>query len=648
VFYARNHTLRSAVVLIFLGFTLSACGGGPYGADNGWAIDNSGNPLLTSMIANQMRQGETGWIRIEMRLIPGHSTWDAAMLGYYDTAVNNARNAGLQVLLLIDGGSWPGNQAAWEANNSENNPGANGDNIYVEGFATNAVVPIVQHFRDRVKCYELWNEPNAWTTSYGVGGTFIYPSNYGWLLARSWEAIHVNQGISDVTLFFGGVFGHNIGGVSSYGNAGAQYIDDTYSTGTNAAKGNSFHYTKTNYNAYPLEGVGEHIYLSTGGTVSSNTFRQYEDWVHQACTKYEGTSTPKKTFITEFGWQTTNASNANGVSQAVQDTNLITAFSAINATPYVRMAIWFQWKDNPAGSLWYGVLDSANGAKQSYADYQRFQRFEGMFASGATNTAVQNYYIAAGATAPSQVILGSPFDNGHGAWVYSFLSGYAQDFDGGAHHKLTLMSSLAGTFEVNDLHAFWSFYNTNNGANMIGYALTNEYSFGAGTRQDFSRGYLTWNPPSQITWFPGNMAPPTGLAATRGNAEIELRWNPDPPATAYNIKRSQASGGPYAVLSSVNPGTNFTDTGLSNGVTYFYVVSGTNSIGESLNSVEVSARPVAPPTILILPDNVLSWTDSFTLQTATNVLGPFLDILNAVSPYTNSGSDPQRFFRLRY
>src|SRR5439155_16141674 len=89
---------------------------GPYGNDNGWAVDNSGHILLTSTIATQMVQGETGWIRIEMRLIPGHSTWDSAMLGYYDAAVNNARNAGIQVLLLIDGGSWPGSQTDWCAN----------------------------------------------------------------------------------------------------------------------------------------------------------------------------------------------------------------------------------------------------------------------------------------------------------------------------------------------------------------------------------------------------------------------------------------------------------------------------------------------------------------------------------------------------
>jgi len=133
-----------------IGLPVVAMAAGPHGADNGWALDNSVNPLLTSALAAKLSKGESGWIRVEMRLIPGHSSWDAARLGYYDAAVNNARGAGLQVLLLIDGGSWPGGQTVWTNNNAENISGGNGDNAYVAGFATNAALVIVQHFRDRV------------------------------------------------------------------------------------------------------------------------------------------------------------------------------------------------------------------------------------------------------------------------------------------------------------------------------------------------------------------------------------------------------------------------------------------------------------------------------------------------------------------
>jgi len=45
-------------------------------------------------------------------------------------------------------------------------------------------------------------------------------------------------------------------------------------------------------------------------------------------------------------------------------------------------------------------------------------------------------------------------------------------------------------------------------------------------------------------------------------------------------------------------------------------------------------------------DVVLTWPSGWSLQTATNVVGPYFDVLGATSPYTNSMTDPQRFFRL--
>ncbi|EEF60352.1 hypothetical protein [Pedosphaera parvula] len=536
-------------------FSSAVKGAGPYGTDNGWAIDNTGTALLTAGVASKMVQGETGWIRIEMRLIPGHTNWDAAMLGYYDNAVNNARNAGLQVLLLIDGGSWPGSQTDWEANSSEKNPGSNGDNIYVEGYATNAVVPIVLHFRDRVKYYELWNEPNAWTTSVGVGGTYLYPSNYGWLLARSWESVHITHQINDVTLFSGGVFGHSIGGIYSYGNAGAQYVDDTYSTGTNTTKGGAFAYAKSNYNVYPLDGVGEHVYIDQGGVASSLEFRQYVDWVRQAYTKYEGASTLKKTFITEVGWQTTNSIHTSGVSQEIQETNLISTFSAIKVIPYVKMAIWFYWQDNPAGNIYYGVKDSSGSPKLSYVDYQHSEQFEGINSNGTTNQNIQSYYYSHG-----QAALGNPFDNGHGAYVYGFFNGYAQDFDGGSHKTATLMTSTNGTIELNDQHGLWSFFKTNNGAVNYGYWLNNEFTSGSGTRQDFSRGYMTWDAVNKVVW---TFVRPTMIATQAGDKLV------------------------------------------------------------------------------------ISWSGTYTLQSASDVAGPFVDVSGAVSPYTNNAALGRQFFRLR-
>jgi hypothetical protein len=45
---------------------------------------------------------------------------------------------------------------------------------------------------------------------------------------------------------------------------------------------------------------------------------------------------------------------------------------------------------------------------------------------------------------------------------------------------------------------------------------------------------------------------------------------------------------------------------------------------------------------------VLSWPGNFTLQSATNVVGPYFDVSNATSPYSvDVNQFPMQFFRLR-
>jgi hypothetical protein len=47
-------------------------------------------------------------------------------------------------------------------------------------------------------------------------------------------------------------------------------------------------------------------------------------------------------------------------------------------------------------------------------------------------------------------------------------------------------------------------------------------------------------------------------------------------------------------------------------------------------------------------DFIVSWPGPLSLQSSTNVIGPYLNVVGATSPYTNNLlSSPQRFFRLR-
>jgi parallel beta helix pectate lyase-like protein/fibronectin type III domain protein len=88
-------------------------------------------------------------------------------------------------------------------------------------------------------------------------------------------------------------------------------------------------------------------------------------------------------------------------------------------------------------------------------------------------------------------------------------------------------------------------------------------------------------------------AAPAGLSASPGDQQVSLTWNSVSGATSYNVKRSTVSGGPYTTIATNVTTTSFTNTGLTNGTTFFFVVSAVNAAGESPNSGQVSATPMA-------------------------------------------------------
>ena len=231
-------------------------------------------------------------------------------------------------------------------------------------------------------------------------------------------------------------------------------------------------------------------------------------------------------------------------------------------------------------------------------------------------------------------------------------------------------------------------------------------------------------------------AGPAGLTATPGNNQVNLAWNPLPGATSYNIKRSNVSGGPYAVISIAGmvTGMNYVDGTVTNGGTYYYVVSAATSIStasETANSpteaIAVLPPPPSPPvasynsplyagmtlnlaastisgaaygwsgpngfsstsqnpslsqvsqnasgtynvtatvggltsapgavSVVVNPPLVftvqssasgivLNWPYG-TLQSATNLSGPWNNVPGVVSPFTNSPIGSQQFYRIR-
>ena len=91
---------------------------------------------------------------------------------------------------------------------------------------------------------------------------------------------------------------------------------------------------------------------------------------------------------------------------------------------------------------------------------------------------------------------------------------------------------------------------------------------------------------------------PVGLTAAGGVGQVSLAWQSVAGATSYNVKRATVSGGPYTLVSTPGAvtGTSYIDTAVTNGTTYYYVVTAVGAGGEGASSNEASATPLAPGT----------------------------------------------------
>ena len=121
----------------------------------------------------------------------------------------------------------------------------------------------------------------------------------------------------------------------------------------------------------------------------------------------------------------------------------------------------------------------------------------------------------------------------------------------------------------------------------------------------------------------------------RAAAQVVLNWSASGGATNYNVKSSTTNGGPYITIASPAT-TSYTNTGLTNGTTYYYVVSAVNAAGESSNSIQVSATTAVPVVNLALNKPV-------TVSSVENASYPGTNAVdgNPGTRWSSAFSDPQ-------
>ena len=135
-------------------------------------------------------------------------------------------------------------------------------------------------------------------------------------------------------------------------------------------------------------------------------------------------------------------------------------------------------------------------------------------------------------------------------------------------------------------------------------------------------------------------AAPIILTVLTNYGQVFLAWSAPAGATSYNVKRSPSNGGPYTTIANRTI-TNYTDTTVINGTTYYYVISAIGAGGEGTNSAQISATPPLPP----VPDPIIGYVDFPSTTLYTSVMHPVSSfVLNNDAPIVIQGAAGSQTF----
>jgi fibronectin type 3 domain-containing protein len=156
-----------------------------------------------------------------------------------------------------------------------------------------------------------------------------------------------------------------------------------------------------------------------------------------------------------------------------------------------------------------------------------------------------------------------------------------------------------------------------------------------------------------FSYIPAGIVPPTGLTASTNGVQVNLNWDDDLSGTLgfYTVKRSETQGGPYTQVATNVLTSDFIDTSVATGATYYYVVTATDTVAfQTANSNEVSSFVrIQPPTGLTRSqgDGVinLDWNDNtsgildfYTVYRSESSGGPYTSLATnlATSGYSDT------------
>ena len=299
---------------------------------------------------------EFPWTEIEPQLGQYRWRWEDRD---YDAAVDALRAEGVQVIGLLDYGpnpSWsPGNLQAWLPN-----------------WRT-FVRQMVQHYRGRIRYWEIQNEENSRGFWQKVDPNAPNPSpqDYARLLSAAYDEIKRTDPEAKVIL--GGLAGYT-SDLQDPAQNYFHYLDQLHQAGAwDAFDILAVHPYREVERASPEQPIERGNYDPDRRTFDPNAPQRW-NLVQElsALDRMIAQFGTKPIWITELGWSRealqARAGQRGTTAEIVQADYLVRTYVPIMALPNVERLFWFRFRDR---DLTFGLVDNHYSATESYLAYQK-------------------------------------------------------------------------------------------------------------------------------------------------------------------------------------------------------------------------------------------------------------------------------------
>ncbi|HUS27216.1 MAG TPA: NBR1-Ig-like domain-containing protein [Kofleriaceae bacterium] len=279
-----------------------------------------------------------GWVRINLRLDTKSAIEDEFPI--YDHVIDDYLARGISVYILIN-------------DEAVSSTLAHGSDAWIEQAFVPAAVKIVDHFKNRVRVYEIINEPNDFA---GGSSARFSPRQFAKILQDTYLAVK-HDGGHDADACWQVAL--NSGPLFSFDDTPADtYLDQTYAIGRSQL---AWDYTHQTTGRYPLDGIGYHMYVAQGLDSSNADVRTQMlanlSAINAVVTARDDATKPL--WVSEYGWE------ASVVGNDVQAQRLTAGFSAMAEAGTVATAFYFNFQDFPGAT--YGIYDDALAVRPSAA-----------------------------------------------------------------------------------------------------------------------------------------------------------------------------------------------------------------------------------------------------------------------------------------